>query len=207
MNVENAILESKNFYYLLDGFRNIGDINDEKLQVRTLKDIITTIKQNGGKMKEVFSNMEIFVQNEARFFLLKLEGEKKNVVNLYETNKRMNRLKDLNDSLEAKIETLKRVEQNFVEYLMAMKAYLSISLQLKKEGKSIPKDIRSNFKKFKTEIIGVLNILCSQKVLKDFESLLSASQFQNLESEIKIDERYVKDYDETKYKWLNVKKN
>lgn len=206
MNVENAILESKNFYYLLDGFRNIGDINDEKLQVRTLKDIITTIKQNGGKMKEVFSNMEIFVQNEARFFLLKMEGEKKNVVNLYETNKRMNRLKDLNDSLEAKIETLKRVEQNFVEYLMAMKAYLSISLQLKKEGKSIPKDIRSNFKKFETEIIGVLNILCSQKVLKDFESLLSASQFQNLESEIKIDERYVKDYSETKYKWLNVVK-
>ena len=207
MNAKEAIEKAKESFYLLDSFRETININDKKLLVKSLIDIITTVKENGSKMEEIFSNMKIFVENEARFSLCAIEEEKKSKFELQKANRRLNRLKDLDDSLEARIKTIKDVKKEFKEYLLCMEAYLSILSRLKKEGKkNIPKDVRNDFEKVQTNIIGILNILCSLKVLKDFESLSSVS-YQNLEAEIKIDEMYIRYHDEKKFKWLNVKEN
>lgn len=170
MNVQETITKSKEIFYLLDVFRSLSNKQNKVEFAKGLKDFVETVNRNNNEMKEVFSNMKICAENEA---------------NRAEEEKKLNRIKALVDSLESKIKVLRKVKKNYDEYVNSIDTYLH---SLGKSGrKRVSKEISDNFKEVKMEIIGMINVLCLLKSTTDFEKLLSVSQFQSLEMEIKKD--------------------
>lgn len=170
MKVQETITKSKEIFYLLDVFRSLSNNQNKVEFAKGLKNFVETVNRNNNEMKEVFSNMKICAENEA---------------NRAEEENKLNRIKALVDSLESKIKVLRKVKKNYDEYVNSIDTYLQ---SLGKSGrKRVPKEISDNFKEVKMEIIGIINVLCLLKSTTDFEKLLSVSQFQSLEMEIKKD--------------------
>lgn len=216
MKTKEVIEKIDKYINELNNFKRLIDIKDRAIFARSLKVLAHIFDKNGKEMLEVFKQMKICLKNEAITYLHDLnnkemeEGDNKNPLDttsfsVKDIEERIERIKVIVDSLDTKIEELKKLEKGFAKHLDHINRYLSY---LDEDGRyGVSKRIERCFKKTADSIMETLDILRTDtyKNNKVFTNLIIRSYtLKELDKEIVRETISLKKQQKPKYSWLNA---
>jgi len=226
MNTKEVIEKSEEFFNKLKWFRETIDYNivetvgfyNSVEYAKILKEISQFIRDNREVMKEVFCYMKISLKNEARRCLQELEEEEEvkkingTIVNLKEIidsfekcSRKVSGIKFLFEHLDKSIKILNKPTHTFRNYNTTIDRYLNFSGGL--NGKRpMERKIGKSFRTTKKNVRKLLEDLEPSRFNNtNFEYFVVTSGcLKNLEEEIIIDEKYLRNYSNYNHYWLNA---